>query len=123
MGNLGETIKRFIGNKNTVTILAVLAGIIILWYFYNDRVNKAITTIRIPYAIERIDTGKKIETDNIEYKEITRSTTEDSDIITNIASLEGKYICTGTSIPANGFFYASQICDKHELQNSVLDDI
>ena len=67
MGNLGETIKRFIGNKNTVTILAVLAGIIILWYFYNDRVNKAITTIRIPYAIERIDTGKKIETDNIEY--------------------------------------------------------
>ena len=37
MGNLVATLKRFISNKNTVTILAVLAGIIILWYFYNYR--------------------------------------------------------------------------------------
>ena len=65
MGNLVGTIKRFLGNKNTVTILAVLAGVIMLWYFYNYRVNQAITTIRIPYAIEAIDAGKKIESDNL----------------------------------------------------------
>ena len=54
MGNIGETIKRFVGNKNTVTILAVIAGVIVLWYFYNYRVDQAITTQSIPYAIERI---------------------------------------------------------------------
>lgn len=123
MGNLVTTIKRFLGNKNTVTILAILAGVIVLWYFYNYRVNQAITTIAVPYAVEGIDAGKKIETDNIEYKQITQTTTKNSDIITNITQLDGKYICIGTSIPANGFFYQSQICEKEELPNSIFDNI
>ena len=123
MGNLVTTIKRFISNKNTVTILAILADVIVLWYFYNYRVDQAITTISIPYAIDGIDSGHKIETDNIEYKQITKTTTKDSDIITNLSQIEGKYICVGTSIPKNGFFYESQICDKQELPNTVFDDI
>ncbi len=123
MGNLVVTIKRFLSNKNTVTILAVLAGVIVLWYFYNYRVNQAISTIRIPYAVESIDSGKIIETDNIEYKEITNSTLKDSDIITDVAFLQDKYICTGTSIPANGFFYKSQICEKQEISNALYDNI
>lgn len=123
MGNLVTTIQRFLRNKNTVTILAILAGIIVLWYFYNYRVNQAITTIPIPYAIETIDSGKKIETDNIEYKQITQSTTKDSDIITDMSYLQDKYICTGTSVPANGFFYKSQVCEKQELPNSIFDNI
>ena len=123
MGNLVGTIKRFLENKNTVTILAVLAGVIILWYFYNYRVDQAITTIQIPYAIEAIDTGKKIESDNIDYKEITSSTTRNSDIITNIAEIEDKYICTGTSVPKDGFFYKSQICEKEQIKNSIYESL
>ncbi len=121
MGNLVATIKKFISNKNTVTILAVLAGVIVLWYFYNQRVEAAITTIKIPYAIERVDSGSVISSDNIGYKEITQSTLRDSDIIQNVGSIEGKFVCYGTSIPANGFFYQSQICDR--LPNSILEDI
>lgn len=123
MGNIFATIKKFLGNKNTVTILAILAGIIVLWYFYNYRVNQAITTISIPYAIKAIDTTKKIESDNIGYKDITKTTTNDSDIITDISYLDGKYVCTGTSIPANGFFYKSQICEEQENPNSIFDKI
>ena len=123
MGNLVATIKRFISNKNTVTIIAVLAGIIILWYFYNYRVNQAITTVNIPYAIESIDTRKKIETDNIKTREITKATLKDNDLVESAAELDGKYVCVGTSIPANGFFHKSQICDERDLPNSVIDDI
>ncbi len=121
MGNIVNTIKRFLGNKNTVTILAVIAGVIILWYFYNSRVNAAITTIRIPYAIEAIDMGSKIEADNIGWKEITKTTTKDSDIVTTMAELTDKYVNRGTSIPAGGFFYKSQISDK--LPGSYTKDI
>ena len=123
MGNIVATLKRFIQNKNTVTILAVLAGIIILWYFYNYRVNQAITTIKVPYARERIDTNKPIETDNIDYMEITQSTLKDNDIVQNVDELTDKYVCMGTSIPKNGFFHKSQICDKEELPNSVLENV
>lgn len=123
MGNIIATIKKFLQNKNTVTILAVLAGIIVLWYFYNRRVEEAITTIRIPYAIAAVDSTDKIEGDNIGFKEITQVTTKDSDIITSTADLDGKYVCIGTSIPRNGFFYKSQICDLSELPNSIAYDI
>ncbi len=123
MGNIGATIKRFLGNKNTVTILAVLIGIIVLWYFYNYRVNQAITTVSIPYAVESIDTNKKIEEDNLSSKEITQSTIADSDIVTDAGFLTDKYICTGTSIPAGGFFYKSQVCDKEQIKNSIFDRI
>lgn len=123
MGNLITTVKKFLGNKNTVTILAILAGIIVLWYFYNYRVNQAITTIKIPYAINTIDTTKKIESDNIGFKEITKTTTNDSDIITDVNYLEGKYVCTGTSVPANGFFYKSQVCEQNQISTSILDKL
>lgn len=123
MGNILETFKRFLKNKNTVTILAVLAGIIVLWYFYNRRVNEAITTIRIPYAIKAIDTANRIENDNIGYKEITRATTKDSDIITNASELEGKYICKGTSIPKDGFFYKTQVCDAKDIPGTISEDL
>ena len=123
MGNLLANLKRFISNKNTVTILAVLAGIIILWYFYNYRVNQAITTVRIPYALAKIDTKDKVETDNVGFREITRSSLRDNDLVENIAELDGKYICEGTSIPQNGFFHKSQICDERDISNSVNENL
>lgn len=123
MGNLGETIKRFIGNKNTVTILAVLAGIVILWYFYDYRVSQAVQLIDVPYALERIDTMNKIEIDKVSYKKITSTTLKDNDLVTEISFLDGKYICAGTSIPKNGFFHQDQICEKSQIKNSIFDDI
>lgn len=123
MENLIGSIKRFITNKNTVTILAIIAGVIVLWAFYNYRVNQAITTIQVPYALEKIDAGKKIETDNISYKNLTASSTKDSDIILDISQLQNKYICTGTSVPKNGFIYESQLCEAQEIENSVLNNI
>lgn len=123
MGSLVNTIKRFLGNKNTVTIIAVLAGIIILWYFYNYRVDQAITTISIPYAVEAIDTGKKIESDNIKYREVNSAAIKNTDIVTDVSYLTDKYICYGTSTPKDGFFYKSQICRHEELKNTIFEDI
>ena len=43
MGNISAFIKKTIANKNTVTILLVLAGVVVLWFFYNMRVKEATT--------------------------------------------------------------------------------
>lgn len=123
MGNLVNSLKKFVSNKNTVTILAVIASVIVLWAFYNYRVNQAISTIKVPYAVAQIDTARAIDMENIDYKEITISATQKSDIITNVNDLQNKYVCTGTSIPANGFFYASQVCAEEELPQSIVANI
>ena len=92
-----------------------------LWFFYNYRVNQAITTVEIPYAIQKIDSGGVIQEENIEYREISISTLDDNDIVTDVSQLIGKYVCVGSSVPTNGFFYQTQICNK--LPNSVLDEL
>ena len=50
MNSLLTKIKRFIGNKNTVTILCVVAGLVILYVGYNWRVKEAINPTLVPYA-------------------------------------------------------------------------
>ena len=54
MKNALAPIKRFIQNKNTVTILCILAGVLVLVIGYNYRVNKAIDLVSIPYALKEI---------------------------------------------------------------------
>ena len=50
MGNIVTTFKRFLSNKNTVTIIGVMLGIVVLYVGYNYRVNHAIETVSIHYA-------------------------------------------------------------------------
>jgi hypothetical protein len=50
MGNLGFQIKRFLSNKNTVTVLGAILIVGIIWFFYNYRIQQAINPQRMPYS-------------------------------------------------------------------------
>ena len=50
MGNIITTFKRFLSNKNTVTIIGVLLGLIVLYIGYNYRIKTAVSTISVPVA-------------------------------------------------------------------------
>lgn len=123
MGNLINTLKRFVSNKNTVTILGVLAGVIVLWAFYNHRVNQAVTLTKVPYAKTAISATEQITEDNIAYVEVNSKLLKTADIIRNKNELVGKYVTTGTSIPAGGLFYSKQVVNKSELPNTDFDKI
>lgn len=123
MGNLINTIKKFVGNKNTVTILGVLAGVIVLWGFYSWRVNRATNPVKVPYAKEAISATNEITQDVIGYVEVNNKFLSTVNIIQNANELVGKYVTTGTSIPQGGLFYRSQVVDKGSLPNTFIEDI
>lgn len=124
MGNLMTTIKRFLGNKNTVTIIGVILGIIVLYIFYNYRVNQATKPITVPYAKQEISSRTLITSDMIGYKEVSGSVVNSSNnMIRNANDLINHYVSFGTTIPANSFFYSSQILAKNELPDSAFADI
>ena len=50
MNNMIIRFKRFIGNKNTVSILTMIVGIGVLIIGYNYRVNSKINPVTVPYA-------------------------------------------------------------------------
>ena len=106
MGNIITTVKRFLGNKNTVTILGVILGIVVLYIGYNYRVKQATTPVTVPYAKEEISSRTLITSDMIGYMEVSSSVVNESpNMITNASELINNYVAFGTTIPANSLFY------------------
>jgi hypothetical protein len=124
MGNILTTIKRFLGNKNTVTILGVIAGILILYIGYNYRVKQATTPVTVPYAKQEISSRTLITSDMIGYMEVSSSVVKSSsNLITNASDLIDHYVAYGTTIPANSMFYSSQVLTSDEMPDSAFADI
>ena len=48
MQNILIGFKRFISNRNTVTIIALVACVFILYFFYSNRIQKATDPVSVP---------------------------------------------------------------------------
>jgi Flp pilus assembly protein CpaB len=123
MGNFSSGLKRFFANKNTVTILGVIVGVIVIWGFYNYRVKKATNPVTVPYAKQEITATTEITSDMIGYTEVNSKFLKTASVYQSNSGLIGKYVTTGTSIPAGGLFYKAQVVEKDDLPNSIFDNI
>ena len=52
MSNFLTPFKKFLKNKNTVTIICIVIGVLTLVIGYNYRVSKATNLVTVPYAIK-----------------------------------------------------------------------
>ena len=73
MGNSLTGIKKFLSNKNTVTFVCVILGVLVLYFGYSWRVNQATSPIRVPYAKKTLAKKTKITPDLIGYTNIPQS--------------------------------------------------
>ncbi len=125
MGNIITTLKRFLANKNTVTIIGVLLGLVVLFIGYNYRVNNAVETQVIPYATRTITATSEITKDAVSTMEVLRSTVKDNTaIISNINSVlnTNETYCASdrSNIPAGSFFYTEQVIRCEDVANNAL---
>ena len=122
MGNFGTTIKRFITNKNTVTLLVIIACTVLLYIVYNNRVKNAVSTTYVCYALEGIPARTEITSNMVSTKKVLTSQVT-SNMITDCGSIVGRYVSYATEVPVNGYFFESMLMDKGEMPDSVLDKI
>ncbi len=125
MGNIITTLKRFLANKNTITILGVLLGLVILFVGYNYRVNNAVETQEIPYATKTISASLEITKDAVSTMEVLKSTIKDNtSIIANINEVlntSDSYCASDrTNIPTGSFFYKEQVVRCKEVSNNAI---
>ena len=124
MGNIGISIKRFLGNKNTVTIIGVLAGIAVLYLGYNWRVNQAVEPQSVPYAKMSIAGNTQITADMVGTIKVSKNMVDTTpNLITSGAQVIGKYAKYDTTIAEGSLFYKPQLMTEEELPNSVIKDI
>ncbi|MBR5662975.1 MAG: hypothetical protein IKX00_04985 [Bacilli bacterium] len=124
MGKSGFNLKGLLSNKNTVTILAVVLGVVFLYIAYNMRVKQAIEPKSVPVANQDIIANQAITSDMIEYVEVTNSfVTKSPNLITSSNQLIGKKIAPGNSIPEHGFFFTDQIVSSDDNFDPTIANI
>lgn len=122
MGSINVTIKRILSNKNTVTVLCVIAAVLVLYFGYNSQVKKAITPINVPYAKQTIKPGAQITEDMIGTKNVSSETIKDGFAYTNVNDVKNKYANADSVIPEGSLFYKRSVVEKKQLPDEIIYD-
>ncbi len=122
MNNLNASLKKFFGNKNTITILGVILCIFILYIGYNYRINKVVTLVRVPYANQNIQPKTLITTEMVSYMEVPKAFLVGS-YYSDANSIVGKYSNYNTMIAQGSLFYQSLLVDEKYLPDNSLQNV
>lgn len=122
MNNLGVQLKKFLSNKNTVTIIGIILAVLVLYFGYTWRVNKAVEPIKVPYALTTIQPRTEITDDMVGYMNVARSAIKEG-VIVDSKQIIKKYSNINTMIPAGSMFYKDAVTSKEELPDSALFDV
>lgn len=116
MNNIMVSLKRFLKNKNTVTIIGILIVLGILYFTYTSTINNAVTPISVPVAATDIQprtliTDEMVTTMNVPAVAIKENVLRTKQLIV------GKYSNYNTLIPAGSMFFTSTVIDESKLPN------
>ena len=122
MNNLLDSLKRFLKNKNTVTIIGVIFILVLLYIGYSTQINRAVEPVNVPVAAQNIQPRTLITADmvnNVDMPSISIS----ENVITSSGSIIGKYSNVNTLIPAGSMFYRETVIDAKELPDAALVEL
>lgn len=120
---MNNGLKKILANKNTVTVIGIVAVVFILYFAYNWRINQAITPVSVPYATELIKPGTQITQDKIGMTSVPSSMVNGGTIITNVSDVVDKYANADTVIPEGSLFYDRQVVKKEQLPANIILNI
>ena len=118
-----ESMKKFLGNKNTVTIIGVILCVIILYLGYNFRINQKVALVRVPYSNQTIQPKTAITADMISYMEVAGEFVGNASYYSSEDDIIGKFSNYNTMIAEGSLFYTDLLIDEDDLPDSAFMDI
>ena len=122
MNNLKASMKKFLGNKNTVTILGIVLCLVVLYVGYNYRINAKVELVEVPYATKTIQPRTYITKDMIGTMNVPKSFLVGR-YYNNVNAIVGKYTNYNTIIAKGSLFYADLVVSKDELPDSAFAEV
>ena len=115
-------LSKFLKNKNTVTILGVLACIAILFVGYNMRINQKTALVTVYYANQTIQPKTLITEDMVSRTQVPESFIKGA-YYRNYNDIVGKYSNYNTMISEGSLFYSDLLVEESNLPDAILYDI
>jgi len=113
-----NSIVRFLKNKNTVTVLGIIAIIAILWGGYYYQLQRTVKPVEVPVAATTIQPRTQITSEMIKYVEVPKAYISDNAITSSNAILN-KYANYNTMIPAGSMFYNETVVSEQAMPNYI----
>ena len=133
MGNILAPFKKFLSNKNTITILGVLLGVVVLFLGYKWRVNEAINPQEVYYAARTLIQGETIKAEDVQTTTISNSNLNSmSNIVRTLTCPEGdlskdcivgKMVSFDAKIPVNSYFFRESLINPNDMPDSIFSNI
>lgn len=122
MNNLIIGLKKFLGNKNTVTIIIVIIILALLYFGYTSQINSSVNPVSVPVAKVTIQPRTEITNDMIETIDVPQIAVQNN-VVLATSQLIGKYTAINSVIPQGSMFYKEVIVEKADLPDSVFSDV
>lgn len=122
MNNILISLKKFITNKNVVTVLGVVIILALLYWGYSSTIKREVAPVRIPVATQTIQPRTKITDDMISFINVPSSTIT-SNVVRTSSSILGLYTAVNTVIPAGSMFYKDVLVKESELPDSAFVEV
>ena len=122
MNNFVNSMKNFLKNKNTVTVIGVIAVLGILYWGYSSTIKKATNPINVPVAATKITAGKQIKSEDVKYTSVAGIQVTEN-VITNSGSIVGKYTNLNVTIPEGSMFYSEWLVDEEHLPGKWIENV
>lgn len=120
MANL--SIKNFLKNKNTVTILGVLVCLVILYAGYTMRINQKTALVDVYYANQTIQPKTLITEDMVSKTSVPGSFIKGA-YYKNYNDIVGKYSNYNTMIAEGSIFYSDLLVEEQNLPDAIFYDV
>ena len=122
MNNFVIGLKKFITNKNVVTVLGVVVVLIILFVGYTSSIKKETNPLQIPVANKKIGPQTQITSEDVSYVEVA-SRMVGQDVIRTSAQIVGKYTNVNVTIPKGSVFYTDWITEKENVPGNWIEQL
>jgi len=117
-----NTLKKFLGNKNTVTILGVVLIVAILGIGYHVRINQKTSLRSVPVAAEKIAPKTEITDSMIKQVNVPTDFLVGS-YYENAGNIVGKYTNYNATIAEGSLFYVDLLVNKEDLPDLMFGDV
>lgn len=122
MNNFVIGLKRFITNKNVVTVLGVLLVLVILFFGYTSSIKKETKPVNIPVAAKKISPRTQITSEDVMYIEVSQSMVGEG-VIRYDSDIIEKYTNVNVTIPEGSMFYSDWIVDADKLPGNWVEQL
>ena len=114
--------KKFLKNKNTVTILGVIVCLVILYAGYTMRINAKTALVDVYYANQTIQPKTLITEDMVSKTSVPASFIRGR-YETNWYDIVGKYSNYNTLIAEGSIFYSDLLVEEKNLPDAIFYDV